>query len=151
MSLKRHRTPFLMGILAGMVYGLWAVYANWGHDLPHVARAASAQFALSFCSTSFLTLVIELVLRRGRSTPNLVFAAVGPHAAMVTLFMTVHWLSGTPNILKTITPSASIGLLFCIAYVLKRSRGPQEAPAPAPSVDARGFVEPPAHEVAPGS
>ncbi|WP_437683455.1 hypothetical protein [Sorangium sp. So ce131] len=151
MSSKKGGRPFLMGVLAGTIYGLWAVYANWGHDLLHVARAASAQFALSFCSTSFLTLVIELILRRGRSVPNLVFAATGPHAAMVTLFTTVHWLSGTPNVLKTITPSALIGLLFSIAYVLKRSHGPREERGPAPAAAARGFVEPPAHEVARGS
>ncbi|MGK3987104.1 hypothetical protein WME99_28955 [Sorangium sp. So ce136] len=150
MSVKKNGRPFLIGVLAGAIYGLWAAYANWGHDLPHVARAVSAQFALSFCSTSFLTLVIELVLRRGRSLPHLIFAATGPHAAMVTLFMTVHWLSGTPNVLKTITPSAMIGLLFCIAYVLKRSHEPRQELGPAAAAP-RSFVEPPGHEVASGS
>jgi hypothetical protein len=131
MKLKQYGRSAMMGILAGTIYGLWAVYANWGHDVAHVARAAATQFVLSFCSTSFLTLMIELVLARARSAPNLVLAAVGPHAGMVTLFITIHTFAGTPNVLRTIAPSAMIGLLFCIAYVAKRSRAPQDDAAAA--------------------
>lgn len=130
MKLKKYGRSAVMGVLAGTIYGLWAVYANWSHDLAHVARAASTQFVLSFCSTSFLTLMIELVLARGRTVPNLVLAAVGPHAGMVSLFLTIHWFVGTPNVLATVAPSASIGLVFCIVYVLKRSQARLDAPAP---------------------
>src|SRR4051812_14854130 len=56
MKLKKYGRSAVMGILAGVLYGLWAVYANWSHDAVHVARAAGTQFVLSFCSTSFLTL-----------------------------------------------------------------------------------------------
>jgi hypothetical protein len=130
MKLKKYGRSAVMGVLAGTLYGLWAVYANWSHDFAHVARAASTQFVLSFCSTSFLTLMIEFVLTRGRTVANLVLAAVGPHAGMVSLFIAIHWWSGTPNVLKTVAPSASIGLVFCIAYVLKRSQAPLDAPVP---------------------
>ena len=122
MTLQNYRRSALIGALAGTIYGLWAIYANRGHDLAHVARAASAQFLLSFASTAFLTLLIEGVLARGRSVANLVLAATGPHAGMITLFMVVHWCAGTPNVLATIAPSAAIGLVFSIAYVLKRSQ-----------------------------
>jgi len=129
MKLKKLGRSAVMGILAGTLYGSWAVYANWNHDVAHVARAAAMQFLLSFCSTSFLTLMIELVLARGRSVGNLVVAAIGPHAGMVSVFVTAHWLAGTPNVLKTIAPSASIGLVFSILYVLKRRRAPLDQPA----------------------
>jgi len=129
--LKNHRIPVVMGILAGLLYGLWATYANWNHDIAHVARAACVQFALSFCSTAFLTLMIEYLLARGRSASNRVLAAVGPHAGMVLVFMTIHWVAGTPRVLKTIAPSAMIGLLFCITYVLKRSQSMQKNAAHA--------------------
>ena len=131
MQLKKYGRSALMGILAGMIYGTWAVYANWGHDVAHVARAAATQFVLSFCSTSFLTLMIELVLARSRSAPNLVLAAVGPHAGMATLFIAIHTVAGTPNVLRTIAPSTVIGLVFCIVYVAKRSRAPQDDAAAA--------------------
>lgn len=131
MRLKKYGRSALVGGLAGTIYGLWAVYANWSHDAGHVASAAAAQFALSFCSTSFLTLMIELILTRGRSASNLVFAATGPHAGMIALFIAVHWFAGTPNVMRTIAPSALIGLVFSIAYVLKRSRAPQDGAAPA--------------------
>ena len=121
-----------IGLVAGVLYGSWAIYANRGHDVAHVARAAATQFVLSFCSTAFLTLLIELVVARGRSLANLVLAAVGPLAGMIALFIAVHWLSGTPNILRTIAPSASIGLVFCIVYVVKRSRSPLDEPAAGP-------------------
>ena len=130
MKLKKYGRSAVMGVLAGTLYGLWAVYANWSHDFAHVARAAGTQFVLSFCSTSFLTLMIELVLARGRTVSNLALAAVGPHASMVTLFIVIHWFAGTPNVLKTIAPSASIGLVYCIVYVLKRSQAQVAAPAP---------------------
>ena len=128
MKLKKFGRSAVMGILAGMLYGSWAVYANWNHDIAHVARAAAIQFLLSFCSTSFLTLMIELVLARGRSVANLVAAAIGPHTGMASMFLMAHWIAGTPNVLKTIAPSASVGLVFSILYVLKRRRAPQDAP-----------------------
>jgi len=130
MKLKKYGRSAVMGILAGVLYGLWAVYANWSHDAVHVARAAGTQFVLSFCSTSFLTLMIEFVLARGRAVSNLALAAVGPHLCMVASFVTIHWLAGTPNVLKTIAPSASIGLVYSILYVLKRSQAQLDAPAP---------------------
>ncbi|HEU4731482.1 MAG TPA: hypothetical protein VFT22_26490 [Kofleriaceae bacterium] len=133
-----------MGVLAGTTYGLWAVYANWNHDFVHVARAASVQFLLSFCATSFLTLMIELVLARGRSVANRVLAAMGPHAAMTVLFLAIHRISGTPDVVKTIAPSVSIGLVFAILYVLRRSQAPQDAAAPA---GVRHAGDSPAHEV----
>jgi len=129
MTLKKYGRSAVMGVLAGTIYGLWAIYANRGHDLAHVARAASTQFVLSSCSTALLTLLIELVLARGRSAAHLVGAAIGPHACMVALFIALHGLAGTPNIVTTIAPSASIGLVFSIAYVLKRSRAPKDDPA----------------------
>jgi hypothetical protein len=107
-----------------------------------VARAAATQFVLSFCSTSFLTLMIELVLTRGRSLGNLVLAALGPHAGMVSLFVAIHWFAGTPNVLKTVAPSASIGLVFCIVYVMKRSQAQVDAAVPA-------FAAAPGREIAP--
>ena len=131
MKLKKYGRSAVIGVLAGTLYGSWAVYANWNHDVAHVARAGAMQFLLSFCSTSFLTLMIELVLARGRSTANLVAAAVGPHVSMVSVFLTAHWIAGTPNVLKTIAPSASIGLVFSILYVLKRRRAPQDEPVTA--------------------
>lgn len=111
-----------IGLVAGVLYGSWAIHANRSHDVADIARAASTQFVLSFCSTALLTLMIELVVARGRSLANLVFAAIGPHAGVMAVFVAMHWLSGTPNILRTIAPSASIGLVFCIVYVVKRSR-----------------------------
>jgi hypothetical protein len=88
---------------------------------------------LSFCSTTFLTLMIELVLARGRGASNRVLAAVGPHATMVSLFIAIHWFSGTPNVLKTIAPSATVGLVFSILYVWKRSRSDARAPGIHPA------------------
>ena len=121
MTRKPYGRSVVMGILAGTLYGLWAVHANRGHDVAHVARAASAQFLLSSCATALLTLLIEVILARGRTIPNLVFAATGPHAGMVTLFLAVHLLSGTPHVLATIAPSAAIGLVFSMVYVRKRA------------------------------
>lgn len=132
MGLKKYSSPpLLIGVLSGAIYGLWATYANWGHDAAQVARAGAAQFVLSFCSTSFLALMMELLLKRGRSPRHLVVAATVPHFSMVALFLTTHWLSGTPRVFKTIAPSATIGLLFSIVYVLKRSRTPLVAQGPA--------------------
>ena len=130
MKLKKYGRSAVMGVLAGTIYGLWAIYANWSHDVSHVARAAATQFVLSFGSTAFLTLMIELVLARGRTLPNLILAAVGPHASMIALFIAIHWFAGTPNILRTVAPSASIGLVYSIVYVLKRSQAQLDAPAP---------------------
>jgi hypothetical protein len=112
----------VIGLVAGVLYGAWAIYANRGHEVGELSRAAATQFLLSFSSTAVLTLMIEFVLARGRSRANLVLAAVGPHAGVIALFMAVHWWSGTPNILRTVAPSALVGLVFCITYVAGRAR-----------------------------
>jgi len=129
MSLQKRGRSLVMGLLAGVLYGGWAAVANWHHDLSDVARASAVQFLLSFCSTSFLTLMIELLLARSRSILSLVLAATGPYSFMVAVFASAHWLSKTPNIARTIAPSALVGLLYCIAYVLKRSRDSRKEPS----------------------
>lgn len=137
MKLRKYGRSAVMGVLAGTLYGSWAVYANWNHDAGHIARAAATQFLLSFCSTSFLTLMIEFMLARGRSLGNLVAAAIGPHTCMVALFVVAHSLAGTPNVVKTIAPSATVGLVYSILYVLKRRRSPLDEPAGDRGLHAR--------------
>lgn len=122
MRLDQSKRALVMGVLAGALYGAWAIYANWNHGLPRVARAFAIQFVLSFCSTSFMTLMIELTLARGRSAANKLLAAIGPHSGMITLFVIIHYIAGTPHVMKTIAPSAVVGLLFCIVYVSRRGR-----------------------------
>lgn len=126
-KLKTFVRPALVAIALGTIHGRWAAYVNWNHGFGHAVRAASTQFVLSFCSTLFLTPMIERILARERSASNLVLAALGPQAGMVALFVTIHWLAGTPHVLKTIAPAASIGLVFSVLYVLKRGRPSIEA------------------------
>lgn len=133
---KTYTRPLLVGSAAGALYGAWAAYANWDHAATDVARAAATQFVLSFCSTTFLTLMIELVLARGRSRANRVVAALGPHALMVTLFVTLHTLAGTPNVVKTIAPSATVGLVFSGLYVWRASPRGAMTDELAPLIDA---------------
>jgi hypothetical protein len=112
---RKVNTSIAIGVAAGVMYGSWAAWANWGHGLAWL-RAAVAQFVLSFFSTALLTLAINRVLARGRSPANRLVAATVPLAIAITSFALLHWLLGTPQIAATIAPSAAIGLVFCIVY-----------------------------------
>jgi hypothetical protein len=128
----------LISAIAGFVLqGSWALYANfsfgWGKSVP----AALVQGVCSFVMTYACTMMIELILAATtRVAPTLRFVAAS--AATISFIVVVqasaHWLTGTPQILKTILPAIIIGGSYCVIYSFGRvflGRSRKGAPAGA--------------------
>jgi hypothetical protein len=105
----------LLGLGSAFLYGSWALFANWSTD--RAARAALAQAALSFVSTTAFTLFAELLFRLGRD-PRRGFwlSALGTVTFIAMAMASIHAVVGTPRIATTIAPSVFFGGIFFTAY-----------------------------------
>ncbi len=82
---------------------------------------------MSFCVTVFMTTVMNETYRRLGSWPGRsVLTATGPLSFVLSLMGLAHVSVGTPNVIKTIAPSAVIGFIYCVIYTwtLTRIRSP---------------------------
>lgn len=129
-SLSPTRRIVLSSIAAFVLYGGWAVFANWSHGLRAGLLADLAQGSMSFLSTALLTTGIEKIFA-GMSAGALRYlaAATIPITLTLLLMAIVHRLAGTPEIAATMAPSILIGYLFSFAYAggLARARIPEVA------------------------
>ena len=105
----------LLGLGSAVLYGGWALFANWTTD--RAVHAAIAQAGLSFASTTLATLVAEVLFRLGKD-PRRGFwlSAVGTFAVIVMAMASVHAIVGTRRIVATMAPSAFFGGIFFAGY-----------------------------------
>ncbi len=109
--------------------GGWAVFANVGHGGARRAPRRAHQGASSGTTTLLIGAVIEgiyaaLPPRRYRAV-----LATGVSASLTALFhVSVHLVAGTPEIVRTITPSVVIGYVFA-AVTATRFAAPAREPA----------------------
>jgi hypothetical protein len=105
----------ILALGSALLYGSWALHANWSSDRP--LRAALTQAGLSFASTLTLTIVAEWLFQFGR-TPRRGFlvSASGTTTLMASAMVVLHALAGTPRILVTIAPSVAFGSIFYTTY-----------------------------------
>lgn len=112
---------------AFIAMGSWAAFANSGHPMPRPLIAGVVQGTLSALITLFLKRMIEALSARlpgsmGVWLPPLVAVLVS-----LTLLGSIHWLAGTPEILRTIAVPMSVTAVYATTYnlTLRRSAGRQ--------------------------
>ena len=112
-----------LAIGAGCMYGAWALWANSAHGAAAGWRAAGTQFLVSFVVTLAITTVMEQVHASLPSRLRRVGGAIAASVGMtVLLTLSLHYASGTPEILATVVPVLMLGSLYCIAYVANLER-----------------------------
>lgn len=112
-----------IGAAAFVLYGGWAAWANHDHGWPATAKAALTQGLLSFCVTVFMTIFMHETYRRLAGWPGRpVLTATGPLSFVLSLMAIAHVSVGTPNVIKTIAPSAVIGFIYCVIYTWTLTR-----------------------------
>ncbi|ACM27561.1 hypothetical protein MOV66_10140 [Agrobacterium sp. SHOUNA12C] len=103
-------------LFAFVAMGGWAVFANRMHPMPRPVIAGLVQGILSACLTLFLKSVIEALSRRFRGLAALwappLIACLGSTGILVT----IHTLSGTPEILKTIAVPLLVSTSYAAIY-----------------------------------
>lgn len=108
---------------AGCMYGAWALWANIDHGSAAGWRAAGTQFFVSFVVTLVITTLMEWAHGEFCSGANRVLGAIAMAVGVSATFtVALHFASGTPEILATVTPVVSLGSLYCMAYVANLER-----------------------------
>lgn len=113
----------LMAILAFLIWGSWAYWANVSQDAAKAPFSALGQGLLSFMFTLVGSLMIEWLFQ---FLPTVIWppytAALMVSFTMVLLSIAMHWWIGTPSILLTVLPNALVSLLYCLTYSMGLER-----------------------------
>ena len=113
----------IMGLGALLLYGGWAFAANYPHGFGAAIKAAATQGFISMTITVAVTAIMEFVVRRVSSGALQVIAPFAAAEALgVGYTITLHLLTGTPELLRTVLPVLSIGAVYCLTYSLNLAR-----------------------------
>ncbi|MDL2410581.1 hypothetical protein PY650_34400 [Rhizobium calliandrae] len=110
-------------LFAFLAMGGWAVFANRLHPMPQPMISGLVQGIVSACLTLFLKSAVETLSKRlsgltGLWAPPLI-ACLGSAGLLVT----IHALSGTPEILKTIAVPLLVSTSYAAIYNYSISGG----------------------------
>jgi hypothetical protein len=116
---RRFRQAFF-SILGAVIYGLWTYLINRKFGEITAIRAMFAQSTLSFVSTLFLSNLIEIIGAKSSKNILLFFSIpwIIPIAIVVGIMIFFHYISGTPRIAMTVAPSAIIGTIYSLFYLI---------------------------------
>lgn len=107
---------------AFVVMGGWGVYANLAHPMPEPLVAGFLQGLMSAVLTLFLKKTVDrlrpvFAYVTGFWAPPLI-ACIGS----TSLLVLVHWLGGTPEILRTILVPVTVAISYIAVYNFLRQR-----------------------------
>lgn len=106
-----------------LLWGVWAFFVNFESSVPAAVRSSFVQALLSAGSIYCLTSGMDYFLLNGPKN-NWVrksIAAIVPFLVLLAVIFSTHLIAQTPNLIFTIAPPASIGVVFSIFYVMKRN------------------------------
>lgn len=125
----RRRNWARVALLAGTVQGCWAAFANHEHGAMIALRAGLAQAAVSALGGATMTLLMEWLFSLPRRRwARFAASALGSIAVFGTLIVGVHWLRGTPNLLRTIALPGTILPIYAVVYSAALSRADDRSP-----------------------
>ncbi len=143
----RRRSPAwrlaLLAFGAMVLYGGWAAWANHGHGSAALVRAFFVQGGSSAFTTTLIGSVVEAGRRwLGSGRAASVAASIGGACVAVCFHVTMNLIAHTPEILRTITPSAVMAFVFAGVYA-SASRAQAESKndvleaVPSPAAESR--------------
>jgi len=110
----------LSAVIAFILWGSWAFFANSGHGGAAQLSAFITQGSASFVITLVMTRFVAMLFSR---IHHYRVRAVIPAAVTVsvtgTLLITVHYLAGTPEVIATVSPALSVAFLYCLYTTYK--------------------------------
>lgn len=116
---KRGRAIFFTALAAGLGYGAWAFYANFGHGFSMAFMAATVQAVYAFISTLSITHVARFVFLHYKCGYRGIFAGFSlSFLVMLAIPLIVHNFFGTPNIWETILPGLIWGSIYLMGFLI---------------------------------
>ena len=112
------------GLVAGLMWAVWAFYANYPAGAEAALRASGTQFVLSFIVAGSLTSICAYMFQlTEQPVLRLLGALTVPLVFQFTFQYALHYATGTPYIIKTITPVMCVGLIWVSFYTRRLLRG----------------------------
>lgn len=112
---KTNSVTLFTALVAGLVYGGWAVYANFEYSSRTWEMAGIVQGVYAFFSTLSITHVARAVhIKYGSNVRSLVAGFVMSFTIMLCIPLAIHHIVGTRDIWQTILP----GLVWGNMYLL---------------------------------
>lgn len=113
----RQRNWLKAAVVACVVQGSWAAYANHDFGLRAALRATAAQAVYSFLGAAIMTLLMEWFFSVPKARgARFAASTLGSMSILLTVLVTVHWINGTPNLLLTMVPSLVILVIYSTLY-----------------------------------
>lgn len=110
-------------LLAFIIWGGWALLANWHSDPAHAAMAGVLQGTFSGVLTLLMALAVTALFRR---LPDNLLRVLLPALLIVsvsfTLLYLLHSWHQTPALWKTIIPPSSMAFAYCVFLSLRLHR-----------------------------
>ncbi|WP_296251204.1 hypothetical protein [uncultured Stenotrophomonas sp.] len=108
--------------VAFIAMGSWATFANLAHAMPRPLIAGVLQGILSALITLFLKRMIEALSARLPGSAGYWVPPVVAVAVSLSLLSSIHWIAGTPEILRTIVVPLSVTAIYATSYNLALRR-----------------------------
>ena len=135
----QRRRVILSAVAAFVLYGGWAILANYDHGLTKAFTAGLTQGLMSMVSTAFLTAGMEWIFAACSAGALRYFTTGLTPITLVLVIMTaLHLAIGTPEVLVTMLPSAIIGIAYSMVYATGLTRTQRDlaaGSAVAPAAD----------------
>lgn len=109
-----------------LIYGGWAVYANFEHGLHAGVTAGIVQGVYAFISTLTITLIAKAVYQKcGCGVRGICLGFCTSFIIMITIPLSVHTAFGTPDIWQTILPGLIWGSIYLLGVLVVFERHEQ--------------------------
>ena len=103
-------------VVAFLLMGAWAVFANRAYPMPTPLIAGAVQGALSGLITFGLKRLVERISRQCRGLASLLLPPVAAFTISVSLLTLLHAASGTPEIAATIAVPLTVSTSYAALY-----------------------------------
>ncbi|MEH6541875.1 hypothetical protein [Halopseudomonas sp.] len=110
-------------LLAFLIWGGWALFANWRNDPTHALVAGLLQGAFSAALTLLMAMTVTALFRRLPDNPlRVALPALLIVSVSFTLLFLLHSWHQTPALWQTIIPPSSMAFAYCLFLSLRLHR-----------------------------
>ena len=119
----------IVGIITAVFYGTWAFYSNYEFGRTMAIRSAIVQafsYGIAVCCSASL---MEFLFSIGKQVIiKFLLASAGAGGLMLAIFVGIHFVNGTPNMVKTLMLPTLIATPYYILYPLGLTRREVRSP-----------------------